>query len=155
MFMLIRRSRDASSFSMSWDTMFGLCLFTSWGKCVYRFWIRNETSIADFFIIVHILWNSSRKSEIHPLHLRPLLAPRDQNYCSRNVTITIPSWSKCRVVGWGIEGKQVGSMDEESQVRGCYNITFICTPTNQETVSVLEKTQANKTFRTWKQMCKV
>ena len=27
-------------------------------------------------------------------------------------------------------------------------ITFICTPTNQETVSVLEKTQANKTFRT-------
>ena len=50
--------------------------------------------------------------------------------------------------GWGVEGKQVGSMDEESQVRGCYNITFICTPTNQETVSVLEKTQANKTFRT-------
>ena len=46
--------------------------------------------------------------------------------------------------GWGVEGKQVGSMDEESQVRGCYNITFICTPTNQETVSVLEKTQANK-----------
>ena len=54
----------------------------------------------------------------------------------------------CRGVGWGVEGKQVGSMDEESQVRGCYNITFICTPTNQETVSVLEKTQANKTFRT-------
>ena len=38
--------------------------------------------------------------------------------------------------GWGVEGKQVGSMDEESQVRGCYNITLICTPTNQETVSV-------------------
>ena len=38
--------------------------------------------------------------------------------------------------GWRVEGKQVGSMDEESQVRGCYNITFICTPTNQETVSV-------------------
>ena len=35
--------------------------------------------------------------------------------------------------GWGVEGKQVGSMDEESQVRGCYNITFICTPTYQET----------------------
>ena len=50
--------------------------------------------------------------------------------------------------GWGVEGKQVGSMDEGSQVRGCYNITFICTPTNQETVSVLEKTQANKPFRT-------
>ena len=46
------------------------------------------------------------------------------------------------------EGKQVGSMSEESQVRGCYSITFICTPTNQETVSVLEKTQANKIFRT-------
>ena len=37
----------------------------------------------------------------------------------------------CRGVGMG---KQVGSMEEESQVRGCYNITFICTPTNQETV---------------------
>ena len=47
-------------------------------------------------------------------------------------------------------GKQVGSINEEPQVRGCYNITF--TNTNQETVSVLEKTQANKTFRTWKQM---
>ena len=53
----------------------------------------------------------------------------------------------CRGVGMG---KQVGSMDEESQVRGCYNITFICIPTNQETVSVLEKTQANKTFRIMK-----
>ena len=41
-------------------------------------------------------------------------------------------------------GMQVGSMDKEPQVRGCYNITFICTPTNQETVSVLEKTPANK-----------
>ena len=29
-------------------------------------------------------------------------------------------------------------MNEESQVRGCYNLTFICT--NQKTVSVLEKT---------------
>ena len=35
-------------------------------------------------------------------------------------------------------------MNEVSQVRGCYNITFIYT--NQETVAVLEKTQANKTF---------
>ena len=35
-------------------------------------------------------------------------------------------------------------MDEEPQVRGCYNITFICTPTNQETVSVLEKTKQIK-----------
>ena len=30
--------------------------------------------------------------------------------------------------------KQVGSMNEESQVRVCYNITFICT--NQERDSV-------------------
>ena len=30
------------------------------------------------------------------------------------------------------EGKQVGSMDEESQVRGGYNITFICTPTRKQ-----------------------
>ena len=64
----------------------------------------------------------------------------------RSMFLSVGEW------GWGVEGKQVGSMDEESQVRGCYNITFICTPTNQETVSVLEKTQANKTFRTWKQM---
>ena len=35
-------------------------------------------------------------------------------------------------------------MNEESQVRGCYNITFICT--NQKTMSVLEKTQTNKTL---------
>ena len=54
--------------------------------------------------------------------------------------------------GWGVE--QVGSMGEEPQVRGYYNITFICTPTNQDVVSVLEKTQANKTFKTWKQMSK-
>ena len=46
-------------------------------------------------------------------------------------------------------GKQVGSMNKKSQVRSCCNITFIYT--NQKTVSVLEKTQANKTFRTWKQ----
>ena len=42
--------------------------------------------------------------------------------------------------------EEVGSMDEETQIRGCYNITFNCT--NQETVSVLEKTQASKKFRT-------
>ena len=47
---------------------------------------------------------------------------------------TVQDSSNCRGVGWGVEGKQVGSMDEESQGRGCYNITFICTPTNQETV---------------------
>ena len=48
---------------------------------------------------------------------------------------------------WG--GELRGSRLEawmESQVRGCYSITFICTPTNQETVSVLEKTQTNKAF---------
>ena len=43
----------------------------------------------------------------------------------------------CRGAGWGVRGKQVGSMNEEPQVRGCYNITFICTPTNQETVQAL------------------
>ena len=37
-------------------------------------------------------------------------------------------------------------MDEEPQVRGCYNITFICTPTNQETVSVLEKTSKQNIY---------
>ena len=46
----------------------------------------------------------------------------------------------------GEEGKQVGSMDDESQVRDCYNITF--NYTNQETVSAFKNTQANKTFRT-------
>ena len=43
-------------------------------------------------------------------------------------------------------GEKVGSMNQESQVSGCYNITF--NYTNQETVSLLEKTQANKSFRT-------
>ena len=41
---------------------------------------------------------------------------------------------------------QVGSINEESQFSGCYNITFVYT--NQETVSVLEKTQAKKAVRT-------
>ena len=71
---------------------------------------------------------------------------RLQTYCCIVTTRITPAF--VGEWGWGVEGKQVGSMDEESQVRGCYNITFICTPTNQETVSVLEKTQANKTFRT-------
>ena len=70
------------------------------------------------------------------------------SWCWFTVTIVTHTPYMCRGVVWGVEGKQVGSMDEEPQVRGCYNITFICTPTNQETVSVLEKTQANKTFRT-------
>ena len=47
--------------------------------------------------------------------------------------------------GVGSEGSRLEAW-MKSQVRGCYNITFICT--NQETVSVLEKTQANKTLRT-------
>ena len=55
----------------------------------------------------------------------------------------------CRRAGWGVR-EAGGSMDEESQVRGCDNITF--NYTIQETVSVLEKTQANKTFRRWKQL---
>ena len=45
------------------------------------------------------------------------------------------SWEKVYIyVGepGGKWGKQVGSMNEESQVRGCYNITFVYT--NQETV---------------------
>ena len=42
---------------------------------------------------------------------------------------------------WGGEWwKQAGSMDEESQVRGCYNITFICT--NQETVRLSPESDA-------------
>ena len=32
----------------------------------------------------------------------------------------------------GEGGKQVGSMNEESQLRGCHNITFICTPTRKQ-----------------------
>ena len=37
-------------------------------------------------------------------------------------------------------GKQVGSMNEESQVRGCYTITFIYT--NQETVRLSPESDA-------------
>ena len=45
-------------------------------------------------------------------------------------------------------GSEGGRLETQmkSQVRGCYNITF--TDTKQERVSVLEKTQANKIFRT-------
>ena len=32
--------------------------------------------------------------------------------------------------GWGVEGKQVGSMNEEPQVRGYYNILFVHQPGN-------------------------
>ena len=58
---------------------------------------------------------------------------------TRSVIVIVGEW------GWGVEGKQVGSVDEESQVRGCYNITFICTPTNQESVgSPLMKTHEHR-----------
>ena len=52
-----------------------------------------------------------------------------------NVSFELTSNIQC-VGEWGgeLRGKQVGSMNEESQVRGCYNITFVRTPTNQETV---------------------
>ena len=63
-----------------------------------------------------------------PLHCLPV--PPDSSATlslGRCVTLLLP------ILLAGV-GKQVGSMDEEPQVRGCYNITFICTPTNQETV---------------------
>ena len=37
------------------------------------------------------------------------------------VDLTLGRVYICRGVVWGIEGKQVGSMSEEPQVRGCYN----------------------------------
>ena len=56
--------------------------------------------------------------------------------------------SVCGGAGWGVrEAGWKHGWRHKSEVA---NITFICT--NQETVSVLEKTQANKTLRTWKQM---
>ena len=52
---------------------------------------------------------------LHLLFLLPLF----------KITVLVPAVflcvSMCRGVGWGVEGKQVGSMNEESQVRGCYN----------------------------------
>ena len=39
-------------------------------------------------------------------------------------------------------------MNEESKVRGCYKYNITFNHSNQETVSVLEKTQGNKIFRT-------
>ena len=53
---------------------------------------------------------------------------------------------------WGVEGSRLEAWMKSHKSEVAISITFICTPTNQETVSVLEKTQANKTFRTWKQM---
>ena len=43
--------------------------------------------------------------------------------------------------GWGVEGKQVGSMDEESQVRGCYNFYLY---TNQPGNSVCFRKDTSK-----------
>ena len=45
----------------------------------------------------------------------------------KKVNINVGEW------GWGVEGNQVGSMDEEPQVRGCYNISLY---TNQPGNSV-------------------
>ena len=74
-----------------------------------------------------LLYTVCRCLQTAPLHC--LLVGHDSSTSN-----PVRSASFCRGVGWGVEGKQVGSMDEEPQVRGCYNITFICTPTNQETV---------------------
>ena len=75
MFMLIRRSRDASSVFdvMGYDVRSLLIHFL---REVRLSVLNSKWDIHRwfFFITVHILWNSSRKSEIHPLHLRPLLA---------------------------------------------------------------------------------
>ena len=46
------------------------------------------------------------------------------------------SFYKWREVGWGVR-EAVGSINEESQVRGCYSITLTCIDTNQETVETL------------------
>ena len=43
-------------------------------------------------------------------------------------------------MGWGVEGGRL-----EAWMKSHKSVVAI--PTNQETVSVLEKTQANKTFR--------
>ena len=72
--------------------------------------------------------------------LGPLERPPDSSSTmlpGRCVTLLLPiliaSASFCRGVGWGVEGGRLEAW-MQSQVRGCYNITFICTPTNQETV---------------------
>ena len=64
----------------------------------------------------------------------PLFSTTASNLRSQKQQQQQQNYSLCRGVGMGSRGKQVWSMDEEPQVRGCYNITFICTPTNQETV---------------------
>ena len=63
-------------------------------------------------------------------HQRPATdsSPHPNKSISLSIYIFVGEW------GWEW-GKQVGSMNEESQVRGCCNITFICT--NQETVWTL------------------
>ena len=45
-------------------------------------------------------------------------------------------------------GKQVGSMNEESQVRGCYNITFICAPTRKQCLCWKRHKQTKHTSHT-------
>ena len=50
----------------------------------------------------------------------------------------------------GSKGSRLEAWMKSHKSEVAINITF--TGTNQETASVLEKTQANKSFRTWKQM---
>ena len=86
-------------------------------------WIARHGGCSAMLLVVGSAWTASRQLLYTVSWLVTLLLP-----------VLLASASFCRGVGWGVEGKQVGSMSEEPQVRGCYNITFICTPTNQETV---------------------
>ena len=70
-----------------------------------------------------------------PLHCpsasRQLRYTVSWSMCDSSTSNPTRSARLCRGAVWEW-GKQVGSMDEESQVRGCCNITFICTPTRKQ-----------------------
>ena len=99
----------------------------------------------------HLCSQQQPKTSVLFSNKPPLFSTTNKNLCSlqqeatsvlnnsqatsvlKNKTTT-KLYSLCRGVGMGSRGKQVGSMDEQPQVRGCYNITFICIPTSQETM---------------------
>ena len=77
------------------------------------------TIFDKFEVILRVdrTWNSSYSFE--PSQVWNIFGPfttwaRWQKLDKLNFFVCVEEW------GWGIEGKQVGSMDEESQVRGCY-----------------------------------
>ena len=67
--------------------------------------------------IYHVLINALSAHTIH-INLNTIFYTHIEHSPTETIYVSVSEWGR----EWG---KQVGSMNEESQVRGCYNITFI------------------------------